>query len=91
MKQLKREDLMNAHKNGCSDVKKLLENLYPDEFDKGVDIRKCVYREGSTDIYYDDEIMLWNGSQDDKFALNSDYTWEVVKYSGLHYLKPTKK
>lgn len=38
MKQLKKEDLMNAHKNGCSDVKKVLENLYPDEFNKGVKI-----------------------------------------------------
>lgn len=36
MKSLKREDLMKAHEEGCSDVKTVLENLYPDEFDKGV-------------------------------------------------------
>lgn len=35
--QITEDSLQKAHDNGCSDVKKVLENMYPDFFEKEVE------------------------------------------------------
>lgn len=84
-----KKDLQKAYNEGCSDVQKVLKNLYPDEFDKTPDITikgNNILVNGMTAGFPS------NNEPGSIFLSGNIYKWEIKEdEDGDCFVKPTKK
>jgi len=69
MKQPTKENILKAHSDGCDDVKKVIENLWPDELDKKIE-------------YYEDKIYAFYDNFNENIKVIHREAYEAGKFKG---------
>lgn len=93
MKAPSTKNIKEAYDNGCSDVKKTLEYLYPELKEKTFFDRVTFALEGTEKtIRIDGKVAMWVSSSQNYVRLSDEFSWKMED-AGIGYgnLIPTKK